>query len=234
MPDRAAFHPGSRVAILLSGHTSPFPSSWPHCSSERWGQGWRVRHRGATPKAPLRPPRRRGRSTAEGPPHRHLHRMLVAPIKPWGCRSCRAAAESTSMPSWHTPRAAQPRASRKTSWTTGRGCRRHARPGWMTRTPPPALEIGPLGSMDDRPASPWTTGVRLGDPASIRGVGPGSRTRRRERAGGVVSEAAGPAWPAPRRRRRRLDLIEADSADTSDEYTVESRLMLDVPVSGDA
>jgi hypothetical protein len=28
------------------------PSSSPRCSSERWGQGWRLRHRAATPRRP--------------------------------------------------------------------------------------------------------------------------------------------------------------------------------------
>src|SRR5882757_9894502 len=64
--------------------------------------------------------------------------------------------------------------------------------------------------------------------ASLRTSAPSERGGRvagaggRERAGGVVSEPGGPAWPAPRRRRRRLDAIKVDSAVLCSE-TVESR-----------
>ena len=45
---------------------SPVPSYWPHCSFWRRGQGWRLRQRGAPPKAPLRPAPERGQSPTEG------------------------------------------------------------------------------------------------------------------------------------------------------------------------
>ena len=65
--DEAVPHRSRGWAVSRSDPHFPLsPSSWPRCSSERWGQGWRLRHRGATPQASLRPPWRRGSSSAEG------------------------------------------------------------------------------------------------------------------------------------------------------------------------
>jgi hypothetical protein len=43
-------------------------------------------------------------------------------------------------------------------------------------------------------------------------VGPGSGAPEPRRGRRCKERATGPAWPAPRRRRRRLDPVEADSA----------------------
>src|SRR5689334_20945417 len=57
----------------------PAPSSWPPCSSRRRGQVWRLRDRGATPKAPLRPGAATWTITGRGA----RHSIRDPPPAPW-------------------------------------------------------------------------------------------------------------------------------------------------------
>ena len=52
--------------VIGRAHSSPSPRPGRIARFRRRGQGWRLRQRGAPPKAPLRPSSERGRSPVEG------------------------------------------------------------------------------------------------------------------------------------------------------------------------